>query len=99
MSIFDKPKCPICGTTKFRSSVYYEEMGRVEEHTYCEQCGYTVEMAYGPTIVGFRPTVTKGRRNKYDGKFYPKNIRKRARLHRKFNIKRNSNKDRMLLYI
>ncbi len=98
MSVFDKTRCPICGTSKFRSLVYYETIGVCEKHTYCEQCGYTVEMCYGPAISGFMPNITKGRRSKYDGKFYPKNIRKRARLHRKFNIKR-SNEDRMLLHI
>ena len=98
MSVFDKPRCPVCNSEKFKSSKYYESMGLCEEHTYCEQCGYTVEMAYGPVISGFMPSITKGRRNQYDGKFIPKNIRKRARIHKKFNIKR-SNEDKLLSLI
>ncbi len=89
-------KCPICNSSNYRSRTYAEECwGIVEEHSYCSHCGYTVEMCYSAPIVGFMPSLTKGYRNKLDGKYYPKNVRKRARLHKKYKIKRK-NEDRFL---
>ena len=92
-------KCPICNSPNYRSRTYAEECwGIVEEHSYCPQCGYTVEMCYSDPVVGFMPSLTKGHRSKYDGKYYPKNVRKRARLHKKLGIKRR-NEDRFLALI
>jgi hypothetical protein len=57
-----------------------------------------VEMAYSIPIVGFCPPLRKGYRNKYNGVYYTKDIRKRKRMKRKFGIK-YSVKDRILSQI
>ncbi len=31
---------------------YSEDVGLVEEHYYCENCGFFIEMAYSPPIIG-----------------------------------------------
>ncbi len=48
MNIFKKgKKCPICGYKKYRYTRYTEmDWGTVEQHGYCERCGYTIEQAY-----------------------------------------------------
>lgn len=92
-------RCPICNSKNYKSVIYTEEFGRiVEEHSFCDRCGYMVEMAYGKPIVGFYPPLRRGYRNKYNGVYYAKNIRKRKRIKRKFGIK-YSVEDRMLSQI
>ncbi len=94
-SVMNKKTCPICNSTNYKSQTYAEECyGIVEEHSYCPHCGYTVEMCYSDPIVGFMPSITRGYRD-YFGQYHKKDVRRRARLHRKYNIKR-SNKDRFL---
>ena len=88
--------CPICSSKKYRDIIYTEEYGTVEEHAYCQSCGYTIEMAYSDPIVGFTPDITRGYKA-LDG-YRQKNTRIRKRMRRKFNIKR-SNEDRFLMYI
>lgn len=84
-------KCPICGSKQYTDRYYTEECwGIVEEHAYCERCGYTIEMAYSEPIVGFYPPLKKGYKNKWNGKYYNKDIRKRKRMKRKYNIKYDS---------
>ena len=69
------PKCPICDSSNYRSRTYAEECwGIVEEHSYCPQCGYTIEMCYSDPVVGFMPSLAKGYKNKYDNRYYPKNV-------------------------
>ncbi len=87
-----KKGCPVCGSKDdYREEYYAEECyGTVEEHTYCDRCGYRVEMCYCEPIVGFEGYSKKGRRSSYNGKYYPKNIRKRKRIKRKLGIKYNS---------
>lgn len=92
-------RCPICNSKKYKSVIYTEECwGIVEEHSLCDRCGYMVEMAYSEPIVGFYPPLRKGYRNKYNGVYYAKDIRKRKRIKRKFGIK-YSVKDRILSQI
>lgn len=46
--------CPVCGADNIR--IYYtEEIGLVEDHYFCETCGYWEEMAYSPTYAGIEP--------------------------------------------
>ena len=68
----------------------------IEQHKYCERCGYTVEQAYSQPIVGFELNQTRG--CKYNGKWHGKNTRKRKRMKRKYDIK-HTNKDWMLFFI
>lgn len=98
--------CPICNSNQFRYIYYAEECyGIVEQHGYCNRCGYTIEQAYSDVIVGFEPDVKRGYKiltwNKSTGyhyKYVNKNVRKRKRLRRKFGIKVDQ-KDRWLAYI
>jgi len=90
-------KCPICGYKKYRYICYTEDWGTVEQHGYCERCGYTIEQVYSNPIDGFYPPRRRGGKN-FKGVYYPKNWRKRARVKRKFGIK-YGNKDWMLIYI
>lgn len=78
--------CPICKSDKWKYRCYTEfGWGIVEQHGYCSHCGYTVEQCYSDTIAGFELDQKRGK--KYNGKWYGKNVRKRKRLKRKFNIK------------
>jgi hypothetical protein len=91
-------KCPICEYKKYRYTRYTEmEWGTVEQHGYCERCGYTIEQAYSHPIDGFYPPIRRGGKD-YKGVYSPKNWRKRARVKRKYGIK-YGNKDWMLMYI
>ena len=79
--------------------MHYSEygIGIVEQHGYCDSCGYIVEQAYSKPIEGFLPPIRRG--GKDDQCIYhPKNWRKRKRMKRKFQIK-YKNEDRMLAYI
>lgn len=79
--------CPICGYKDWKHQVYSEECwGVVEEHSYCERCGYTVEMAYSDPITGFSLDRVRGYKDK-DGNWRCKNVRKRKRIRRKYGIK------------
>ena len=91
-------KCPICGYKKFKDEHYTEGwFGIVEQHCYCDRCGYTIEQAYSEPIGGFRPPIRRGGKDS-QGVYHPKNRRKRARVKRKYGIK-YSNEDRMLMFI
>lgn len=84
-------RCPICGSKKWKYVSYAEGFyGIIEQHGYCERCGYTVEQSYSQPIAGFELNQTRGR--KYNGKWYGKNTRKRKRMKRKYGIK-HTNKD------
>ena len=93
----DQERCPICNSAKYRYVSYAEYgWGTVEQHGHCKHCGYRIEQAYSKPIVGFELAQVKGR--KFDGVYYPKNIRRRKRLRRKFGIRHNP-KDWMLCFI
>ena len=53
--------CPICGTNNKREVYTEDGIGVVEEHYFCDYCGYAEEMAYSP---GFS-TIVKGKGRTY----------------------------------
>ena len=53
--------CPICGTNNKREVYTEDGIGVVEEHYFCDYCGYAEEMAYSP---GFS-TIVKGKGHTY----------------------------------
>ena len=77
--------CPYCGYKGFKSDSHYESLGLVEQHEYCNGCGYILEMAYSSPISGIELDIRKG--HKEFGTYIPKNIRKRKRYRRKGNVK------------
>ena len=79
-------KCPVCESQTF-DYISYSEYGHgtVEQHGYCDRCGYRVEQAYSGALEAFYDRK-KGYKN-YFGKYYPKNTKKHKRVRRKLNIK------------
>lgn len=90
--------CPVCGYREYKYIQYTEfGWGTVEQHGYCDRCGYTIEQSYSPTIEGFQPPIRRGGRD-YKGIYHSKNWRKRVRMKRKYGIKYGNN-DWMLALI
>lgn len=90
--------CPVCKFDKYRYVSYSEYgWGIVEQHGYCDRCGYTIEQAYSSAVVGFEHPQRKGYRD-MNGIYHPSNFRKRRRMRRKFGIKLES-EDRYLAMI
>lgn len=85
-----KTLCPICKYKKYKYEYYYGKICGayeiVEQHGYCERCGYVIEQAYSSVIEGFMPPRKRGRKLA-DGTYLPSNKRKRKHLKRKYNIK------------
>ena len=80
-------KCPICSYKKYKDVHYTEECyGIVEQHCYCDRCGFVIEQAYSEPIYGFYPPTRKGYKD-HNGVYHPKNIKRRKRMKRKYNIK------------
>lgn len=80
-------RCPICHSSKYKYQYWTEfGWGTVEQHGYCDQCGYIVDQAYSRPISGHVLPIRKGSK-RLDGIYIKKNIRKRKRYKRKFNIK------------
>ncbi|MDE7425734.1 MAG: hypothetical protein K2N51_18905 [Lachnospiraceae bacterium] len=78
--------CPICKSKTFDYYSYSEwGWGIVEQHGYCNRCGYIIEQAYSPCMEAFLD-VTKGFKNGI-GEYVSKNIRKHKRIRRKLNLK------------
>ena len=79
-------ECPVCKNIKGWTYSYYTEeyWGVVEQHGYCERCGFIIEQAYSQPFYGFLAPQKKG--HKFNGKWFGKNIRRRKRLKRKLNI-------------
>lgn len=46
-----KERCIVCGTENDYFS-FSEEVGTVEKHYFCENCGFFIEMAYSPELSG-----------------------------------------------
>ena len=78
-------KCPMCESQTFDYCSYSECYGIVEQHGYCDRCGYTVNQAYSSVFEAFYDTK-KGFKN-YFGEYCPKNVKKHKRVRRKLNIK------------
>jgi len=83
--------CPFCGSDQYQYKYWAEEYwGIVEQHGYCDRCGYTIEQAYSAAIDGFMPDIKRGFKD-FNGHYHPKNTRKRARIRRKYHIKKPDN--------
>lgn len=76
-------KCPICGSDKYQYVSFTEDYwGIVEQHGYCERCGYCIEQVYSPTMEGYMD-IKKGFKTR-DG-YVEKNAKKHRRFRRKCN--------------
>lgn len=74
--------CPMCKSKTFDYCSYSEGYwGIVEQHGYCNRCGYVIEQAYSPSMESFSD-IKKGFKNSF-GEYYPKNIRKHKRVRKK----------------
>lgn len=49
--------CPICGKSNNRQT-WYDDYGLIEEHYWCDKCGYFFNFAYGETTEGIDLTST-----------------------------------------
>lgn len=83
-------KCPICGRKTFDYHSYKEDCWgayiTVEEHGYCDSCGYRLERAYSEPYEWFED-VKKGFKREYDGVYVKKDARKHKRNRKKSNVK------------
>lgn len=78
-------RCPICHADTFEYFLVSEfGFGIVEQHGYCDRCGYTVEQAYSPVYAGFCDIVRGFK--KYNGEYVSKNAKRHRRVRRKLNI-------------
>lgn len=78
-------KCPICKSRKWHYVSYSEEYwGTVEQHGYCERCGYIVEQAYSKEMLAFVDT-RKGYKLE-NGKYIEKNEKRHRRIRKKLEI-------------
>ena len=81
--------CPLCGSKKWNYHSYTGEIWggfyTVEQHGYCDSCGYVIEQAYSPIYEAFRD-LCKGFKN-YKGDYYPKDVRKHKRNRKKLKVK------------
>ena len=77
-------ECPICHHNTFNYVSYSEyEWGTVEQHGYCDRCGFMVEQAYSSPFVCFSDRK-KGFKD-YKGIYHSKNVKKHKRARRKCN--------------
>ena len=82
----EKTICPICKSKTFNYVSYSEcDWGIVEQHGYCDRCGYVVEQAYSSVYKAFWD-IKRGFRHP-SGKYYPKNVKKHKRIRKKLGIK------------
>lgn len=83
---YEYKNCPVCKSKTFDYISYSEDCyGIVEQHGYCDRCGYTVEQAYSGILEAFYD-ITRGFKNSF-GEYYPKNVKKHKRVRRKLNIR------------
>ena len=90
-------KCPMCESQTFDYCSYSECYGAVEQHGYCDRCGYTVNQAYSSIFEAFYDKK-KGSKNYY-GEYYPKNVKKHKRVRRKLNIKNIEVNPKWVFYV
>lgn len=83
MSNLSSIRCPICNSRKYEYEAYYDYGGIIEEHAYCDRCGYFKSWAYSPIVAGFLPIIHHGYVDSC-GIRHNKNSRKRKRMKRKF---------------
>ncbi len=80
--------CPICKAKTFDYCSYSEfGWGIVEQHGYCDRCGYIVQQAYSPCMEAFLD-VTKGFKNGID-EYTSKDVRRHRRVRRKLMVVKN----------
>ena len=78
--------CPICNAKTFDYTSYSEYgWGTVEQHGYCDRCGYIIEQAYSPAYEAFFD-IKKGFKDYY-GKYHSKNAKRHKRVRRKLDTK------------
>lgn len=79
-------ECPTCHSKTFEYISFLEEgWGIVEQHGYCDKCGYTVEQAYSPVYEAFYD-IKKGYKDAL-GKYHPKNVKRHKRIRRRLDTK------------
>lgn len=79
-------QCPICHSKTFEYVSCSEECyGTVEQHGYCDRCGYTIEQSYSPVYEAFYD-IKRGYKDAL-GRYHPKNVKRHRRIRRKLNIK------------
>lgn len=79
-------ECPICHHQTFEYISFSEECyGTVEQHGYCDKCGYTVEQAYSPVYEAFYD-IKKGYKDAL-GRYHPKNAKRHKRIRRRLDTK------------
>lgn len=79
-------ECPVCKSKTFRYCYFSEcYWGIVEQHGYCDRCGYTVEQAYSPVYEAFYD-IKRGFKD-VSGRYHSKNVKRHKRIRRKLNIK------------
>ena len=78
--------CPICKSKSYDYISYSEYCwGIVEQHGYCDRCGYRVEQAYSPVYEAFY--VVKRGYKLPSGKYIASNKKKHRRLKRRAGVK------------
>ena len=79
-------ECPICHIKTFEYTSFSEDgWGIVEQHGYCDKCGYTVEQAYSPVYEAFYD-IKKGYKDAF-GRYHPKNAKRHKRIRRRLDTK------------
>ena len=79
-------ECPTCHSKTFEYISFSEEgWGIVEQHGYCDKCGYTVEQAYSPVYEAFYD-IKKGYKDAL-GRYHPKNAKRHKRIRRRLDTK------------
>ena len=79
-------ECPVCKSKTFEYVSYSEyEWGTVEQHGYCDRCGYVIEQAYSPVYDAFID-IKRGYKD-YNGNYHPKDVKRHKRIRRKHGIK------------
>ena len=79
-------ECPICHIKTFEYIFFSEDgWGIVEQHGYCDKCGYTVEQAYSPVYEAFYD-IKKGYKDAL-GRYHPKNVKRHKRIRRRLDPK------------
>lgn len=79
-------ECPTCHAKTFEYISFSEEgWGIVEQHGYCDKCGYTVEQAYSPVYEAFYD-IKKGYKDAL-GRYHPKNVKRHKRIRKRLDTK------------
>ena len=81
-----KIECPICHAKTFDYVSYSEDpYGTIEQHGYCDRCGYRIEQVYSPILTAF-VDIKRGFKSPFGG-YVSKNVKRHKRIRRKLGIK------------